>query len=90
MKKTTHIDLVNELSAINEMGKYNWIIARALKCHYHDVLKPDKLLLPKVSLVRDLHRYPELKDLREAIIRGDYNESENPDEVEDLEVRLLN
>lgn len=88
--KSTTIELVVELLAINQQGKYDILIEKAKSGHYHDVLKPPQIVEPKVDLCRDLHKFPELKDIRQDVLNGEYDELDLPPEIEDIETNLIN
>lgn len=86
--KTTSGDLVNELTAINVNGRYDKIIERAKNNGYHDFKfdqNPDhpeyaNCACPITQLVADLSFFPELKDLRQRVIQGEFDET--PDEAD--------
>lgn len=85
---TTNIDLADDLEKLNGEGQYTWIIRKARDYQYHDVLKPEITLDPKQRLLRDLYKYPELNRFREAVIKGDYNETQQQED--DVEILLIN
>lgn len=89
MRKTTNIELAEELEAIDPK-KYGFIIARARDYLYHDVLKPYWVEEPKVKLISDLYQHPELVHIREAVIKGDYNEGNPEEEIRDIECEIIN
>jgi len=84
--KTTKVDLVKELTELNVNGKYNAIINRAKNNGYHDFKFEDvpnhpeygDCICPKAQLVEDLSKFPELNQIRDAVINGQFDES--PDE----------
>jgi hypothetical protein len=84
MKKTTNIELVNELIKRNSSGKYHAIIERARENGYHDFkFDEDKYpdcTCPKIDLVNDLTEFSELSDIRKAVIDGEYDESPDEDD----------
>jgi hypothetical protein len=61
-----------QLLAERDPARYKSIISKALAGVYHDYKSEEAM--PKVRLVNDLSIYPELYDIREAVIRGDYDE----------------
>lgn len=75
--------------------KYKSIIERASLNAYHD-FKFDQIpghpeygdtICPKIQLVEDLSRFPELNDIRKAVMDGEYDDA--PDEVDDFSMRLV-
>lgn len=81
-RKTTDQHLVQELMSLNA-DKYSKIIEKAKALTYHD-FKSD-LVSPKLELVKDLDSFPELNEIREAVMRGDYDET--PDESDKEQMR---
>jgi hypothetical protein len=80
MGKTTNVELVKELSERNTNGKYDALIERARTNGYHDFKFDDEdkypdSVCPKIDLVADLAKFPELSDIRQSVINGDYDES---------------
>ncbi len=79
-KKTTSLELVQELTARNSNGKYDSIIERAKNNGYHD-FKFDQnplygdCICPKMELHGHLAAFPELSDIRDAVANGDYDET---------------
>ena len=90
MRKSTNVDLVKELTERNTEGeekyegKYDKIIERAKENGYHDFkFDEDKYpdcICPKIDLVQDLSKFPELEDIRKGVINGDYDESPDDDD----------
>jgi hypothetical protein len=68
----TDIELVDELTARNEGGRYDILIANAKSGMYHDYRS--MIAMPKMSLAKELSQFPELADLREAVINGKFDE----------------
>ena len=68
----TDIELVDELVKRNADGRYDILISNAKSGMYHDF--KSRIAMPKMSLAKELHQYPELADLREAVINGQYDE----------------
>lgn len=74
--------------------KYKHIIERAELDGYHD-FKYDRIpghpeyadgLLPKMQLVQDLGVFPELNDIRDKVMAGDFDD-DTPDEIDEIEIR---
>jgi len=84
MRKSTHIELVQELTERNKEGKYDDIIARAKEKGYHDFkFDEDKYpdcICPKMDLVKDLSDFPELSDIRGGVMGGEFDESPDEDD----------
>ncbi len=91
IRKLTDLDLVEELVARDVDGKYGPIIAKALQGHYHDFKHPPNVKEPKVDLVRDLKKFPELSDIMVDVLNCEYDEADNTgtQEVEDLVVTIM-
>lgn len=91
-KKTTSIDLVAELSERNKDGKYDSIIARAKENGYHDYKIDDEkypnCLCPKMDLVYDLGKFPELSDIRDRVKEGEFDEVMDESDKENLRAQL--
>ena len=88
LSKTTDIDLVNVLIKRNTDGKYHDIIERARKKGYHDFKCEDEYpdcVCPKVDLVHDLSKFPELQDIRNDVVNGEYDESPDDDDKRKME-----
>lgn len=83
-KKSTIIELVQELAERNSEGKYDEMIFEAQSGEYHD-FKNNKYVCGKVELVNKLADFPELSDIRDAVIAGSYDES--PDEEDKRKLR---
>lgn len=83
-------DLAIILSKRNIDHKYDAIIKRAANNGYHDfkfdtiIDHPEygECISPKMQLVEDLSDFPELEDISEAVMGGDYDES--ADEKDEL------
>lgn len=79
----THIELVAELRKRNSDGRYDTLIENAQTMGYHDY-KFDydfwdrDYVEPKTKLVEDLRKFPELEDIAQQVMNGDYDEK--PDE----------
>ena len=73
MSKSTTVELVQELEKRNVNSKYDQIITEARAGEFHD-FKNNKYATPKVALVGYLDKFPELTDIKEAVIAGEYDE----------------
>jgi len=78
------------LEKLNVNGKYDRIIEKAKKGFYHDfkfdILDPFTTeVCPKVALVRELSRFPELRELVARVKHGDFDDS--PDEEDRQRIR---
>lgn len=67
--------------------RYKEIISKALAGVYHDYKSEETM--PKIVLVNDLAVFPELTDVREAVIRGDYDEEADTVDQDMLRQDLL-
>ena len=72
MRKSTMTDLPAELEA-RDAEKYAEIISEAKAGEYHD-FKNNKHACGKVALAAELEQFPELHDIRQAVINSDYDE----------------
>lgn len=72
LRKSTDVDLVKELEAINSHGKYTQIINAAKRGDYHDF--KSKVATPKMALNNALLPFDELIDLRKRVINGEFDE----------------
>lgn len=95
-RKTTNIDLVELLTALDEYGEFHELIENARNYMYHDLRKfivpgSENGIDPKVQLVRDLKKFPELNDVRIDVLNCEYDEADNMSEsdVKDLRVELV-
>ena len=84
MRKSTMVELVQELEALNKEGKYDELIAEAKAGEYHD-FKNTKYICGKIEVVNKLSKFPELDHIRQAVINGEYDES--PDEEDKAQLR---
>lgn len=91
-------DIADILKAINTEGKYDAIILRASLQGYHD-FKHDKIpdhpewgecICPKVQLVDDLRKFPELESIADDVISGKYDESADADDQKAMRDNLIN
>jgi hypothetical protein len=83
---TTLPDLLEER---NKEGKYNEIIENARKGFYHDfkfdLVNPECINpCPKISLVLDLSKFPELKDIVAMTVNGDFDDRADEDDKKRL------
>lgn len=88
MVKSTMKELVDDLVARNASGKYGEIIKEALAGEYHD-FKNKKYTCGKVALFNELGNFPELADIREAVIKGEYDESSDDDDKAMMRAELI-
>jgi hypothetical protein len=84
-RKSSNVDLPAELAARNIDGKYDKLIERAKNNWYHDFKNPDHVPDGKMQLIDDLSRFPELNDIRMAVMDGDYDDS--PDAADKADMR---
>lgn len=74
MRKSTNKELVQELQERNTERRYDQLIINAKSGRYHDYKNPEDVVCGKVELVLDLSPFPELQDIRKAVMDGDYDE----------------
>lgn len=67
------VELVEELTKRNKDGKYDHMIEEAKAGEYHD-FKNKKYDCGKVELATQLANFPELEDIRDEVITGEYDE----------------
>jgi hypothetical protein len=84
MRKSTMVELPQELEALNKDGKYDEIIAEAKAGEYHD-FKNQKYACGKIEVVNKLSAFPELNHIRQAVMDGDYDEE--MDEADKAQMR---
>lgn len=90
LRKLTDIDLVTELTELNEDGRYDDMIEKAKNGFYHDVKHPPNITEPKVDLVKDLKRFPELSEILTDVLNCEYDERDNGDQVlTDVNITLI-
>lgn len=89
---------IAEILRKRDPEKYKAIIERAELNGYHD-FKFDKIpghpeygdiACPKVQLVHDLGQFPELADIRNQVMSGDFDEKPDAQDNLDLRLELLN
>lgn len=89
---TTNKELVEILQERNHEGKYDRIINRAKENGYHDFkFDEDKYpdcICPKIDLVADLMKFPELLDVRQSVIDGDFDESPDQEDRDKMEQEM--
>lgn len=83
-RKSTMIDLVQELESLNTGNRYDQLIENARNGRYHDYKNPPDVICGKVELVKDLHAFPELQELSKAVKDGAYDE-----EADELDKAML-
>jgi hypothetical protein len=85
-RKSTNIDLA-ELLETRNTGRYDELIRKARAYAYHDFKQhkydPNCDYEPKMFLLIDLQQFPELADVRQAVMDGVYDE---PTDEEDREM----
>jgi hypothetical protein len=74
MRKSTNKELVEVLEARNENGRYDQLIANAKNNRYHDFKNPEDVVCGKMEVCHDMMEFPELADVRQTIINGEYDE----------------
>jgi hypothetical protein len=92
---SSHIDLPLALEPFNKNGRLNHIIERAKNYGYHDFkfdCVPDHpeyadCNTPKIQLVKDLSRFPELDAIRKDVINGKYDDTS--DETDKARMRAI-
>ncbi len=86
-----------EILAKRDPERYKAIIERAANNGYHDH-KFDKIPghpeygdidCPKIQLVADLALFPELSDIREAVINGEYDDPADAEDQEEMRGWLI-
>ncbi|MES3019387.1 MAG: hypothetical protein V4721_16490 [Bacteroidota bacterium] len=82
-RKSTNVDLVEDLTKINSSGRLDGIIKAAEQNQYHDFKSVHSM--PKVVLIDDLSHFPETIEITNSVMRGEYDES--PDEQDREEMR---
>lgn len=89
-------DLATILSQ-RDATKYRDIIVRALNNGYHDH-KFDKIpghpeygkcVCPKVELFAHLSKFPELNDIRDRVVNGEFDEKPDAEDVEEMRGWLI-
>jgi|GEM_PF-1467724 hypothetical protein len=85
MRKSTNKELVIELEAINQNGKLDKFINRAKANYYHDYKQPEHITCGKTLFVSESTNIPELQDLRNRIMNGEFDEE--ADEEDKAEMR---
>lgn len=73
------VELVEELQKRNTSGAYDAMIAEAKAGEFHD-FKNEKYTCGKVELADQLSKFPELTDIRTAVIQGEYDEQADEDD----------
>lgn len=90
-------EIANILKAKPNSEKYSAIIERAANNGYHDH-KFDSIpghpeyadcICPKIKLMEDLARFPELSDIRQEVIDGKYDEPADEQDKEEMRGWLI-
>ena len=84
-RKSTNKELVEELEKRNEDNRYDRLIDNAKSNRYHDFKNPEDVVCGKVELMQDLSQFPELVDVKNRVIAGEYDEE--MDEEDKAEMR---
>lgn len=88
--KSTNKELVEQLIARNQEGRYDQLIANAQANRYHEFKNPDDVACGKMQFIIDTEPFAqELADLRQAIINGDYDESADEQDIKMMRDELL-
>ena len=85
MRKSTNKELVTEMEAININGKLDKFIKQAKANFYHDYKQPSHIACGKTLFMNESQNVPELKDLRNRVIDGEFDEE--ADENDKAEMR---
>jgi len=86
-----------EILAARDPQKYKAIIERAAANGYHD-FKHDVIpghpeygdTEPKMQLIDDLNQFPELADIRERVIDGEFDDEADEEDQQRMRIELLN
>jgi hypothetical protein len=78
-RKSTMVELVDELTKRNKDGKYDELISEAKAGEYHDY-KNKKHACGKVAFCADASKFPELNDLIQDVQHGVYDEVADADD----------
>lgn len=70
----THKDLPEILEQRNKDGRYTKLIKDAKNYNFHD-FKSNEEAFPKMALAERLLEFPELKDVRDMVLQGKFDES---------------
>lgn len=85
MRKSTNIELVEELEKVNITHKFDTIIKNAKNFRYHDYKAPEDVVCGKMEFVKDAAKFPELFYLSRRIQMGEFDEE--ADEADKAEMR---
>jgi hypothetical protein len=85
--QTTDKDLVEILEARNTNGKYDDLISNCKNFRYHDFKAEHPT--PKKLLYMHLEAFPELYDLKQAVMRGQFDEPADYNDVIAMRNALL-
>lgn len=78
-RKSTMVELVDELTKRNTDGKYDELISEAKAGEYHDY-KNKKHACGKVAFCAEASKFPELVDIIEDVQHGVYDEQADEDD----------
>jgi hypothetical protein len=84
MGKSTNKELVAEMEAINVDGKLDKFIAKAKAYYYHDFKQPEHVVCGKTDFVNESAGIPELADLRNRVMNGEFDENADEDDKADM------
>lgn len=82
MEKSTSIDLVKILHERNQNRRYDNLISLAAKNHYHCF--KSEIAMPKTELINDLSVFPELSDISKMVKYGEFDESPDRNDKDEL------
>lgn len=89
-QKSTDKELVIELIIRNKQGRYDELIHMAVARYFHDFKSPDDGPAgDKLLLVEILSKFPELADIRKAVIDGVYDEAPDDEDSKKLEELIM-
>ncbi|MFN3405172.1 MAG: hypothetical protein ACK40G_13825 [Cytophagaceae bacterium] len=83
------VTLPRILELRNTNGKYDHIIQKAKKGGYHDykfdlVYPETEALCPKMELIDELSQFPELEDIIDMVVSGDFDDRPDEEDKERL------
>jgi L-2-hydroxyglutarate oxidase LhgO len=84
MRKSTNKELVAEMEAINVDGKLDEFIRKAKLFFYHDYKQPGDIVCGKMLFATESYGVPELADLRERLINGEFDEEADEEDKADM------
>ena len=74
MRKSINKELVIELENLNQDGKLDKFIRQAKDNFYHDYKQPEHIVCGKTLFVEESTNIPELQDLRNRVMNGEFDE----------------